>query len=55
MIFCFAAAALAGFAIPLLMRRLGKDPALGSTVVLSAAIDSLGFFVFLFLGLIFLL
>ena len=55
MIFCFAAAALSGFAIPLLMRRLGKDPALGSTVVLSAAIDSLGFFVFLFLGLIFLL
>ena len=55
MLICFAAAALAGFVIPLLMRHLGKDPALGATVVLSAIIDSLGFFVFLFLGLLFLL
>lgn len=55
MLLCFAAAALAGFAIPLIMRRLGKDPALGATVVLSGAIDSLGFFIFLLLGVIFLL
>ncbi len=55
MIVCFIAAALAGFAIPLIMRRLNKDPALGATVVLSGAIDTLGFFVFLSLGLIFLL
>ena len=45
--FCFLAAAISGFMVPLLMQKLGKDPALGATVVLTGITDTLGFFVFL--------
>lgn len=48
--FCFLAAAISGFMVPLLMQKLGKDPALGATVVLTGITDTLGFFVFLGLG-----
>ncbi|MBI3772376.1 MAG: magnesium transporter [Gammaproteobacteria bacterium] len=41
------AAALAGATIPLLMRRMGFDPALSSSVVLTTVTDVVGFFVFL--------
>ena len=51
---CFLAAAVSGFGVPMLMRRLGQDPALGATVVLTAAVDMLAFFVFLGLGALFL-
>ncbi len=54
MIFCFIAAALTGFFFPLLMKRLGKDPALGASVVLTSVVDTLGFLVFLGMGAIFL-
>ena len=51
---CFVAAAVSGFGVPMLMRRLGQDPALGATVVLTAAVDILAFMVFLGLGALFL-
>ena len=51
---CFLAAAVSGFGVPMLMRRLGQDPALGATVVLTAAVDMLAFLVFLGLGALFL-
>ena len=55
MTLCFLASALTGFSVPIFMQRLGKDPALGTTVVVSALIDTLGFFVFLGLGSLFLI
>lgn len=54
MIFCFVAAAAAGFLFPLLMKKLGKDPALGASVALTSIVDTLGFLVFLGLGALFL-
>ena len=41
------AAALAGAVIPLMMRRMGFDPALSASVVLTTVTDVVGFFVFL--------
>ncbi len=40
-------AALAGVTVPLVMHRLGRDPALGSSVMLTFVTDSMGFFIFL--------
>ena len=54
MTFCFAAAALTGFFFPLLMKKMGKDPALGASVVLTSVVDTLGFLVFLGMGALFL-
>ncbi len=48
-------AAFMGVAIPMAMLRLGKDPALGSSVLITACTDSGGFFIFLGLATIFLL
>jgi magnesium transporter len=48
-------AALVGIGIPLAMHKLGRDPALGSSVLLTATTDSMGFFIFLGLATIFLL
>ncbi len=47
-------AALAGFAIPLVMRRLNIDPALAGSVVLTTVTDVVGFIAFLGLGALFL-
>jgi magnesium transporter len=47
-------AALAGMLIPLAMHRLRRDPALGSSVLLTATTDSGGFFIFLGLASVFL-
>ena len=44
-----------GVLIPILRDRFGKDPAVGSSVLLTFATDSLGFFIFLGLATIFLL
>lgn len=44
-----------GVMIPLLRDRFGKDPAVGSSVLLTFATDSLGFFLFLGLATVFLL
>lgn len=47
--------ALVGILIPLLMQRMGRDPAIGSSVMLTAVTDSGGFFIFLGLATIFLI
>lgn len=44
-----------GVLIPVLRDRFGKDPAMGSSVLLTFATDSLGFFIFLGLASLFLL
>ena len=48
-------AALLGVLIPLTLRKFGRDPALGSSVMITAVTDSGGFFIFLGLATIFLL
>ncbi|GAB4118968.1 MAG: magnesium transporter [Sideroxydans sp.] len=47
--------ALVGIGIPLLMQRLGRDPAIGASVMLTAITDSGGFFIFLGLATVFLI
>ena len=47
-------AALMGVVIPLVMNKFGKDPAVGSSVLITAMTDSGGFFIFLGLATIFL-
>lgn len=44
-----------GVLVPMLRARFGKDPAIGSSVLLTFATDSLGFFIFLGLATVFLL
>ena len=48
-------AAVLGTTIPLLLDRLGQDPAVASSVFLTPMTDALGFFVFLGLASLFLL
>ncbi len=48
-------AALAGFSIPLLLQRLGIDPALAGSVLLTTVTDVVGFMTFLGLGAMFLI
>ena len=48
-------AASVGVAVPLLRQRLGYDPAIGSSVMITAVTDSGGFFIFLGLATLFLL
>ena len=48
-------AAIMGVVMPLLMHRLGKDPAVGSSVLITAMTDSGGFFIFLGLATIVLM
>ena len=48
-------AASAGVLIPMIRTRLGRDPALGSSVMITGLTDSGGFFIFLGLATIFLL
>ncbi|HWT29249.1 MAG TPA: magnesium transporter [Methylophilaceae bacterium] len=47
--------AVMGVLIPLLMNRSGRDPAVGSSVLITAMTDSGGFFIFLGLATIFLI
>jgi len=44
-----------GVIIPLLLQKLGRDPAAGSSVMITAVTDSGGFFIFLGLATVFLL
>jgi magnesium transporter len=46
--------AAVGMGIPLAMQRIGRDPAIGSSVMITAITDSGGFFIFLGLATIFL-
>ncbi len=48
-------AALMGVLIPLLMTKLKRDPAVGSSVLITAITDTGGFFIFLGLATVFLL
>ena len=43
-----------GVVIPLLMEKFGRDPAIGSSVMITAITDSGGFFIFLGLATLFL-
>ena len=45
--------ALVGMSVPLLLQALGRDPAMGSSVLLTFTTDSMGFFIFLGLATIF--
>ena len=47
-------AALMGVLIPMTMLKLGRDPAVGSSVLITAVTDSGGFFIFLGLATLFL-
>jgi magnesium transporter len=48
-------AALMGVIIPLMMNKIGRDPAVGSSVLITAVTDSGGFFIFLGLATVFLI
>jgi len=48
-------AAIIGVMIPLVMNKMGRDPAVGSSVLITALTDSGGFMIFLGLATIFLL
>ncbi len=48
-------AALAGIFIPMVLERMGRDPAIGSSVLLTFITDSMGFFIFLGLATVLLL
>ena len=48
-------AAVMGVMIPLVMTKFGRDPAVGSSVLITAMTDSGGFFIFLGLATVFLL
>jgi len=47
-------ASLAGVLIPLALHKFGQDPIIGSSVLLTALTDSMGFFIFLGLATLFL-
>jgi magnesium transporter len=48
-------AAVVGVAVPMTMQKLGRDPAVGASVMITAVTDSGGFFIFLGLATLFLL
>jgi magnesium transporter len=48
-------AALMGVLIPMTMLKLHRDPAVGSSVMITAVTDSGGFFIFLGLATLFLM
>ena len=48
-------AASMGVLIPMTMMKVGRDPAVGSSVLITAVTDSGGFFIFLGLATLFLL
>jgi magnesium transporter len=47
--------AVVGMLVPLVMQKMGRDPAIGSSVLLTFTTDSMGFFIFLGLATIFLM
>ena len=50
-----AVAAVIGVMIPMTLKKLGRDPAVGGSVLITAVTDSGGFFIFLGLATLFLL
>lgn len=55
MILNLALAAAVGVAIPMTLQKLGRDPAVGGSVMVTAVTDSGGFFIFLGLATLFLM
>lgn len=55
LVFDMLLGAIAGGSIPLILKRLGRDPAQASSIFLTAITDGAGFFVFLGLATLFLL
>jgi magnesium transporter len=53
MILSMALAGLSGAAIPLLLTRLGQDPAQSASIILTTVTDVVGFFSFLGLATLF--
>ena len=47
-------AAMAGALVPMVLKRIGQDPALGSSIILTGFTDSFGFLIFLGLAASFL-
>jgi magnesium transporter len=45
--------ALIGILVPLTLQRMGRDPAIGASVLLTFSTDSMGFFIFLGLATLF--
>ena len=54
MVLSFILAAVLGVTAPVFLHHIGRDPAMGSSVILTGLIDALGFFVFLLLASLFL-
>jgi len=54
MVLALLLAAVMGVAIPLVMQKLGRDPAVGSSVIITGITDSGAFFIFLGLATVFL-
>ncbi len=54
MVACLLISAAAGVFIPYLLSRAGRDPVMGSSVLLTAVTDSAGFFIFLGLASLYL-
>jgi len=48
-------ASVVGMTVPLSLQKMGRDPALGSSILLTATTDSMGFFIFLGLATLFLI
>ena len=47
MVIAMVAAAISGVVIPILLRKLGQDPAQSSSIILTTVTDVTGFFAFL--------
>jgi magnesium transporter len=54
MVLSLLLAGVMGVTVPLVLQKLGRDPALGSSVMITAITDSGGFFIFLGLATVFL-
>jgi magnesium transporter len=54
MVLSLLVAAVMGVTVPLVLQKLGRDPAVGSSVLITAITDSGGFFIFLGLATVFL-
>ncbi len=51
----FLLAAIIGIGAPILLERLGRDPAMGTSVIITGLIDAVGFLVFLALASVLLM
>lgn len=54
MLLTLTVAAFVGLAVPIVLEKIGRDPALGSSIITTVTVDSVGFFIFLGLASLFL-